>query len=86
MSELENELKKLIVSSLALEDVDPMTLSSETPLFGEGLGLGSIDALELAMALAKNYGVQLQPDAPENREILKNIRSIAEHVAAHRKL
>jgi acyl carrier protein len=59
MEELEFEIKKLIIDSLNLEDHSPEDIKSEAPLFGEGLGLDSIDALELGVALQKKYGLTL---------------------------
>jgi len=82
---LEAELKKLIVESLALEDIAPADIESEAPLFIEGLGLDSIDALELAMALEERYGVTIEEDPEENREIFASVRSLARFVEQRRK-
>lgn len=84
MSELEAELKDLIVTSLQLEDVTPDQIDSTAPLFGSGLGLDSIDALELAVALSKKYGVHLQADDEKNREVFASVRALATFVASHR--
>ena len=67
LSGLEAEIKALIVEALALEDVQPEEIETEAPLFVEGLGLDSIDALELAMALEERYGVAIEDDPERNR-------------------
>lgn len=81
---LENELKELIIDALMLEDVSVDDIESEDPLFVEGLGLDSIDALELAMAIDKKYGVRIKADDEENKTIFSNVRSLAEYVGQHR--
>ena len=81
MQALEQELKELIVDSLMLEDVKPAEIESSAPLFVEGLGLDSIDALELAMAIEKKFGVKFQPDDDRNREIFSSVRSLAQYIA-----
>ena len=81
---LENELKELIIDALMLEDVSVDDIESEEPLFVEGLGLDSIDALELAMAIDKKYGVRIKADDEENKRIFSNVRSLAEYVGQHR--
>ncbi len=81
---LEAEIKKLIVETLMLEDVTPEELVSEDPLFGEGLGLDSIDALELALALEGRYGVTVQEDAEQNQQIFASVRALAQFVEANR--
>jgi acyl carrier protein len=82
MSGLESELKRLIVEALVLEDIAPEEIESEAPLFVEGLGLDSIDALELAMALEERFGVKIEDDPDENRRIFASVRSLAEFVTA----
>ncbi len=84
MEELEQELKQLIVKELALEDVTPEDIVSTEPLFREGLGLDSIDALELAMVISKQYGVNIEADDEDNRKIFHSVRTLAEHIFAHR--
>ena len=79
---LENRLKKLIVESLALEDVDPDEINTEEALFVEGLGLDSIDALELALAIQEEFGVATSPDDERNREIFYSVKSLADFVRA----
>jgi acyl carrier protein len=79
---LESELKRLIVEALVLEDIAPDEIESEAPLFVEGLGLDSIDALELAMALEEKFGVKIEDDPDENRRIFASVRSLATFVSA----
>jgi len=82
---LEREIQQLIVEALMLEDQDPEAIDPDAPLFGEGgLGLDSIDVLELAMALHKRYGVKTKGDDDRNREIFASVRSLAAFVAAER--
>lgn len=83
-NELEKELAYLIVEVLNLEDVDPEEIDPEASIFGDGLGLDSIDALEIAMAISKKYGVKLKSDDENNREIFSSLRSLAEYVEAHK--
>ena len=79
----ENEIARLIVASLHLE-IDPLDIGPEQPLFGEGLGLDSIDALELALVLSRDYGMELRSDDPENAKIFGSLRSFAAHIEAGR--
>lgn len=81
---MELEVARLIVETLNLEDVDPEEIEPEAPLFGEGLGLDSIDALELALAISKTYGFQLRSDDTENARIFASLRAMSQHIAAHR--
>jgi acyl carrier protein len=78
---LESEIKKLIVEALALEDVDPQQIETDAALFGEGLGLDSIDALELAMVLEERYGVTIEDDPEANARIFASVRSLADFVS-----
>ena len=80
---LERDLARLIVAALSLE-VAPETIAPEAPLFGDGLGLDSIDALEMALAISKAYGVQLRSDDERNHQIFASLRSLAAHVEKHR--
>ena len=81
---LERELKQLIVDALMLEDMNAHDIDSDEPLFVEGLGLDSIDALELAMAIDKKYGVRIKADDEQNRQIFSNVKSLAAYVGQHR--
>jgi acyl carrier protein len=83
-SPLENELRGLIVRELHLSDVHPESIDPTAPLFGAGLGLDSIDALELAVAVHRVYGVQLEPDRAEQRGILQSLRSLAAFIETTR--
>ena len=83
MDELILKLKQEIIEVLNLEDVKPEDISDYAPLFGEGLGLDSIDALELIVLLEKNYGIKLQ-DPAKGKDIFKSIRIMAEYVTANR--
>ena len=77
---LEDRLKKLIVESLALEDVEPDEIQTEEALFVEGLGLDSIDALELALAIHSEFGVRAEENDERNREYFHSVKSLAEFV------
>ncbi len=79
---LVGEIKALIVEALALEDLAPEEIETEAPLFVEGLGLDSIDALELAMALEERYGVTIEDDPDRNQEIFASVKSLADFVVA----
>lgn len=81
---LEAELKTLIVDALALEDIEPDEIESGAALFVEGLGLDSIDALELAMALEERYGVKIGEDPEVNRSIFASVASLAAFVDENR--
>lgn len=83
MEKLIFELKEKIIEALNLEEMTPDEIDADEPLFGEGLGLDSIDALELIVLLERNYGVKLANPA-EGKAIFKNIRTIAEFVSTHR--
>lgn len=81
MQSLELEIKELIISSLSLEDVSPGDIDAAAPLFGEGLGLDSIDALELGLALQKRYGMTLSADSQETRQHFASVEALARFVA-----
>ncbi|MFA9440366.1 phosphopantetheine-binding protein [Uliginosibacterium sp. sgz301328] len=84
MQALEDEIKQLIIDALALEDISIADIDATAPLFGEGLGLDSIDALELGLALQKKYGVHLSSDSQETRAHFASVRKLAEFVAGAR--
>lgn len=84
LSSLEQEVAELLVANLNLEDVAANDIDPEEPLFGEGLGLDSIDALEIALVLSKEYGVQLRADDPDNRRIFSSLRQLCAFVEANR--
>jgi acyl carrier protein len=77
---LEAQLKRLIVDTLALEDVSPESIETEAPLFGEGLGLDSIDALEIALAVHAKFGVKTVANDEKNREYYHSIGSLARFI------
>jgi len=85
MQALEQEIKKLVIETLNLEDITPDDIDPAAPLFVEGLGLDSIDALELGLALQKTYGVAMKSDSQENRRHFASVRALAHFVSAHRK-
>ena len=72
------------MESLNLDDVQPAGIDPEAPLFNTGLGLDSIDALELALAISKRYGFQLRSDSDENRRIFASLRALSAHVEANK--
>lgn len=80
---LETELKELIVETLALEDIKPSDIETDAPLFVEGLGLDSIDALELALALNEKYGIKTSADDEGNRTNFYSVKTLAAFVKAH---
>ena len=78
------ELKELIVEALALEDITAAEIETDAPLFVEGLGLDSIDSLEIAMVLEERYGVTLDDDPDTNKKIFESVRSLSEFVTQNR--
>ena len=82
MDALINELKTRIIEALKLADLKPEDIHADAPLFGEGLGLDSIDALELMLLLEKNYGIKLKNPA-EGKEVFKSVRTMAEYIQAN---
>lgn len=83
MEELILKLKKEIIEVLNLEDVKPEDIDDNAPLFGEGLALDSIDALELIVLMEKNYGIKIK-DPNEGKEIFKSVTVMAEYIDKHR--
>ena len=81
MNDLEKDIKRLIISSLNLEDISIDDINTDAPLFGEGLGLDSIDALELGMALQKQYNIKLKAQDESVKEYFQTVRSLAEMVS-----
>jgi acyl carrier protein len=80
---LQRELATLFVDALNLE-VAPADIDPQAPLYGEGLGLDSIDILEVALLVSKRYGVQLRADGQENQQIFRCLSHLADYIAAHR--
>jgi acyl carrier protein len=79
----ERELAALIVETLNLE-IAPDEIAPDAPLFGEGLGLDSIDALEMALAISKRYGLELKSDDDRNKRVFASLRTLAAHIEEHR--
>ncbi len=84
MTDLKEELKAKIIEQLNLEDVAIEEIADKDPLFGEGLGLDSIDALELIVMLDKDYGIKLA-DPKEGRAIFESVETMASYISEHRK-
>lgn len=78
------ELATLIVKSLNLDAIEPAQIDPDAPLFGGDLGLDSIDALEIALAVSKQYGFQLRSDNPDNKQIFANLRALSDHIETQR--
>jgi acyl carrier protein len=85
MQKLETEIKQLIIECLNLEDYKPEDIDSKAPLFGEGLGLDSIDALELGVALQKKYELSFSGGTKENKEYFYSIETLAKFVISNKK-
>lgn len=84
LSELELEVARTIVDTLNLEDVRAEDIEPEAPLFRDGLGLDSIDALEIALAISMKYGFQIRSDDDDNSRIFASLRSLSQHVGENR--
>lgn len=76
------ELAVVVVEALSLEDVDPQRLDVAAPLFGGGLGLDSLDMLEIALVIQQRYGIKLKADDPDNEAIFASLQSLADHIGA----
>jgi len=83
MEALKAEIKEKIIKVLNLEDINPDDVNDNDPLFGDGLGLDSIDALELIVLLDKDYGIKLS-DPKEGKEIFHSVNTLANYVSTHR--
>ncbi|HTN46863.1 MAG TPA: phosphopantetheine-binding protein [Flavipsychrobacter sp.] len=84
MEDLKQTLKQQIIDSLNLQGMKPEDIDDNAPLFGEGLGLDSIDSLELMVLLERNYGIKIE-DAREGRKVLSSVQSMAEYIQEHKK-
>jgi len=82
---LQQEVKELIIDVLQLEDITAADIDTDAPLFVEGLGLDSIDALELGVALQKRYGITLSADSEETRRHFSSVRALADLIEKNRK-
>ena len=83
MEDLLRDIKILIVNTLELEDIEPGSIGDDEALFGDGLGLDSIDALELGIALQKSYGIQIEEDDEALAEHFRSARALANFVQEH---
>ena len=84
MEDLKTTLKLQIIDSLNLQGMKPEDIDDNAPLFGEGLGLDSIDSLELMVLLERNYGIKIE-DAREGRKVLSSVQSMADYIQEHKK-
>lgn len=84
MNALHEEIKQLIIKALDLEDINSEDIDVNAPLFGEGLGLDSIDALELGVAIKKQYGITLSAEDKDNRKHFQSVSSLSEFVETQR--
>ncbi len=80
---VEEEIKELIIKSLELEDITPSDINEEEPLFIDGLGLDSIDALELGMALKKKYNLKMSSNKEENKKYFYSVKTLADYVRSN---
>ena len=78
------QIKQMIIDALRIEDMQPDDIETDAPLFGDGLGLDSIDALQLVVAMEKDFGVVV-PDAATGTRVFASVRTMAEHIAENRK-
>ena len=84
MDELKQEIKELIISSLELEDIKPEDIKDDALIFGKGLGLDSIDALELGVAIKKKFGVKLSAESEDSRKHFASVNALAEFILAEK--
>ncbi|MEW9898199.1 phosphopantetheine-binding protein [Chitinivorax sp. PXF-14] len=82
--QLEDEVKQLIIDALQLEDMTPADIDTDAPLFVEGLGLDSIDALELGVAIQKRYGIQLSADSEDTRKHFASVAALTQLIASRK--
>ncbi|MGA3002562.1 MAG: phosphopantetheine-binding protein [Acetobacteraceae bacterium] len=85
MDELEAEIKKMLVEALKLEDLTPDEIASDEPLFGDGLGLDSIDALEIGVELRKRYGIRIESVTEDVKAHFANVRSLAQFIRSQQR-
>ncbi len=81
MDELKREIKETIISALQLEDITPEDIVDSDPLFEEGLGLDSIDALELGVALKKKFGIKYSAESSDNKKYFASVNALAEYIS-----
>ena len=83
--QIESKLKEIVVTSLDLEDITVEDIETDVPLFGEGLGLDSIDALELGMAVKKEFGITFSSTPADNKKIFHSVKSLADYIESQSK-
>lgn len=84
MEQLQTEIKQLIIDALYLEDMSVADIETDAPLFGDGLGLDSIDALELGLAIKKQYSVVIDADDTKTREHFASVANLAKYISANK--
>lgn len=84
METLNSEIKELIIESLELEGMTPDDIKDDEPLFGEGLALDSVDALELGIALKKKYGLNFSSESGENKKYFASVNALAEYISSQK--
>lgn len=84
MDKLKQQIKELIISSLELEDVKPEDIKDDAPIFGTGLGLDSIDALELGVAIKREFGVKLSAESEDSKKHFASVNALAEFISAEK--
>lgn len=84
MDELKKEIKETIIQALQLEDIEPQNIVDSDPLFGEGLGLDSIDALELGVALKKKFGIKFSAESADNKKHFASVNALAEYISSEK--
>jgi acyl carrier protein len=83
--QIETRLKEIVVTALDLEDITVADIETDVPLFGDGLGLDSIDALELGMAVKKEFGITFSSNPADNRKIFESVKTLADYIQAQGK-
>ena len=78
--QIESRLKEIVVASLDLEDIAVADIETDVPLFGEGLGLDSVDALELGMAVKKEFGITFSSNPADNKKIFRSVKTLADYI------
>lgn len=84
MDELKQRIKEVIISSLQLEDIKPENIVDDAPLFNEGLGLDSIDALELGVALKKEFGIKFSTEGEDTKKIFSSVNALADYITSEK--
>lgn len=82
MEKLHNEIKNIIIQTLNLDDIAPNEIETDAPLFGDGLGLDSIDALELGLAIKNQYGIVLSAESDETKKAFYSVKTLADFISS----